>query len=465
MDARPEGLPLSPIPSAVNPGETHGGEAAHDRPPRASLHSERARTRFGRHSLDVGRSPLSPRSSAGSPGASKGERSNSLPTVNKQPGNSSDPHQTPPIHAPTTTRIDSQRAVRSSAEFNRRFDGPFGRPSLAMTRRFSSHHDEIPAVQGAEAAAGSSGVVPEPTSTTASGGSTPELLEPEPPPLNYTLHTRKKSIFIFWSFIVFDSVVMPIALYFGLWYGVGPGANTPTHKGEVLSANAVFSIVTAAIGGASIVEYAVRFWRLYKKNSTCRVIGAKRWYLDLFHWNYSLAWIIVMVELIVGTCQYWPPIRLLSVPLTTMLFTFGTELLLVDTLRLFRVPAPMRMSSIPKGAQLRPCIYTMIEDVIAVDGSGGTAYREALNRRYEASHIFRAMLRRLGIFWAVGAEAMAVVCMILIFTVSDDAAFAIGWSVPFAWAGVWVLATIWYVKKELKRERVEWAEQVAKSSA
>lgn len=166
-----------------------------------------------------------------------------------------------------------------------------------------------------------------------------------------------------------------------------------------------------------------------------------------------------------GTCQYWPPIRLLSVPLTTMLFTFGTELLLVDTMRLFRVPAPIRMSSIPKGAQLRPCIYTIIEDVIAVDGSGGTAYREALNRRYEASHIFRTMLRRLGIFWAIGAEVMAVVCMILIFTVSDDAAFAIGWSVPFGWAGVWVLATIWYVKKQLKREKVVWAEQVAKSSA
>lgn len=146
-----------------------------------------------------------------------------------------------------------------------------------------------------------------------------------------------------------------------------------------------------------------------------------------------------------------------------MLFTFGTELLLVDTLRFFRVPAPMRMSSIPKGAQLRPCIYTMIEDVVAVDGSGGTPYREALNRRYEASHVFRTMLRRLGIFWALGAEGMAVVCCILIFTVSDDAAFTIGWSVPFGWAGVWTLCTFAFVRRELKKEKVAWAEQVAKS--
>lgn len=148
-----------------------------------------------------------------------------------------------------------------------------------------------------------------------------------------------------------------------------------------------------------------------------------------------------------------------------MLFTFGTELLLVDALRLFRVPAPMRMSSIPKGAQLRPCIYTMIEDVVAVDGSGGTAFREALNRRYEASHVFRTMLRRLGVFWAVGAEAMAVVCTILVFTVSADAAFTIGWSVPFVWAGVWTLCTFWYVKRELKREERVWTEQISKNNA
>jgi hypothetical protein len=92
---------------------------------------------------------------------------------------------------------------------------------------------------------------------------------------------------------------MPIALYFGLWYGVGPGTNTPTEKKEKLSANTVFSIVTAAIGGASILEYFLRFWRLYKKGSVCRVIGAHRWYLDWFHWNFTLAWLIIMIELIV----------------------------------------------------------------------------------------------------------------------------------------------------------------------
>lgn len=149
--------------------------------------------------------------------------------------------------------------------------------------------------------------------------STDPAFEPEPPPLNYTLWTRKMSIAIFWSLILIDSIAMPIALYFGLWYGTD------------LTPNTVFSIVTAALGGVSILEYVVRFWRLWKHNSTCRVIGARRAYLDWFHWNFSFAWIVVMIELIVGTIPTHPPIRLLAMPLTSMLYAFGTELMVRTT--------------------------------------------------------------------------------------------------------------------------------------
>lgn len=148
-------------------------------------------------------------------------------------------------------------------------------------------------------------------------------------------------------------------------------------------------------------------------------------------------------------------------PVPSMLYAFGTELLIVDILRIFHVPAPIRISSMPAGSQLRPCIYSIIEDVVAVDGSGGTAFREALNRRYEASHTFRAMLRRLGVVWAIGAQSAAVVLTILIFTIQDQAAYVVGWSVPFVWAGVWSAGTWWYVERMLRRERVSWAEEVA----
>ncbi|KAK3718848.1 hypothetical protein LTR37_004764 [Vermiconidia calcicola] len=369
----------------------------------------------------------------------------------------------------------SRSASRPSRDFDQRRDGPFGRPSITMERRRSSMERRrssgtrvasmpaVPPLPGASEEAvedqhdtqeqqAPSDHVPPSVETMQS--TTDAAFEPEPPPLNYTLYTRKMSIFIFWSIILIDSIAMPIVLYFCLWYLTD------------LSPNTVFSIVTAALGGASILEYFLRFWRLWKKSSTCRVIGARRMYLDWFHWNFTLAWLIVMVELIVGSVPEHPYIRLLSMPLATMCFVFGTELMIVDILRYFEVPAPCRMSSIPKGAQLRPGIYSIIEDICAVDGSGGTEFRENLNRRYEASHMFRSMLRRLGEFWAFGAQATAVVTTILVYTLGEDAAYVVGWSLPFVWAGFATWFTIWYVRRKLGQEKKAWTEEMlAKSNA
>lgn len=159
-----------------------------------------------------------------------------------------------------------------------------------------------------------------------------------------------------------------------------------------------------------------------------------------------------------------PYLQLLAMPLTTMLYCFATQLMIIDIARYFQVPAPCRISSIPKGAQLRPGIYSLIEDVCAVDGGGGTIFREELNRRYEASHTFRTMLRRLGIFWAVGAQICAVVTTILVCTLIKDAAYAIGWSLPFFWAGLWTYLTIVYVRRCLIHEKTAWAEELAAKS-
>lgn len=235
----------------------------------------------------------------------------------------------------------------------------------------------------------------------------------KPPPLNYTLQTRKKAIAIFWGLVILDVVCMPIALYFGLWYGTS------------LSHNAVFSISTGALGSVSIFEYFLRFWRLWRKGSTCRVIGARRWYLDWFHWNLSVGWIGVMLELIIGTVPAEPPIRLLAMPMATMCYAIGTQMLIIDIMRFAGLRSPVRISSLPAGSPLRPGIYSFIEDVVAVDGSGGTEFRQRLNLRYQASHKFREMLHRLTLFWAIGAIGIAVVTTILVFTIEKDAAYVV----------------------------------------
>ncbi|TDZ35999.1 hypothetical protein C8035_v009070 [Colletotrichum spinosum] len=425
-------------------------------PAMTNFHDQPNPTMLGRHSLQIiqGQLPATsePQISSEKPlsGTISDSSTTSKPHIVLDENKSSSLPDKLDKTIPPTPLSPAHPKPRASHDFDQRFDGPFGRPSINPPHRPSHHSSSRPRLSETSPRTPAEDPVPHPR------------FQPTPPSLNYTLRTRKLSIFLFWALILFDSIAMPIALYFGLWYGVGPGTNTPTEKKQKLTPNAVFSIVTAAVGGASIVEYFLRFWRLWRKGSTCRVIGAHRWYLDWFHWNFSFAWIIIMIELIVGTVPEHPPIRLLSMPVTTMLFVFGTELLVVDILHAFHVPAPCRISSIPKGAQLRPGIYSLIEDICSVDGSGQTEFRVALDRRYEASHVFRAMLRRLGVFWAVGAEACAVLCTVLIFTLSGDAAYTIGWSLPFVWAGIWSVATIWFVKWELKRESKAWAEEAAR---
>lgn len=162
-----------------------------------------------------------------------------------------------------------------------------------------------------------------------------------------------------------------------------------------------------------------------------------------------------------GTAWHDPNIRLLSLPLASVQAVFGTVLLLTDLLHFFAVPAPVRISSVPRGAEVRPGIYALIEDICAVDGAGATEFRRSLERRYKASPIFRAMLRHLGLCWAIGALASAAGTMYLVFNLEDtDMAYTIGWTVPFVWAGIWILITIRYVQYMLRKELRQWVGQV-----
>ena len=167
-------------------------------------------------------------------------------------------------------------------------------------------------------------------------------------------------------------------------------------------------------------------------------------------------WMILMVELIVGTCPENPPIRLLALPLASAVYTFVIILSTIDVMHHFRLPTPLRISSQPKGAVPKPGIYFIIEDVISVDGYGTAAFRDSLANRYESSIVFRQMLSRLSIAWWSSGMVAAVLTTVLVFTLSKDAAFVVGWSVPFVWAGIWASGTIIYVRKELKREVRTW---------
>ena len=101
---------------------------------------------------------------------------------------------------------------------------------------------------------------------------------------------------------------------------------------------------------------------------------------------------------------------------------------------------------------LRPAVYYIVEDVVAVDGNGGIGYREAWTARYEDSPVFRRMIWTLSVVWMVAFYTFAGVFTILVFCLPKVAVYAVGWAGPFPLAGLMAVWTIFYVKSVLKEE-------------
>jgi hypothetical protein len=178
---------------------------------------------------------------------------------------------------------------------------------------------------------------------------------------------------------------------------------------------------------------------------------------DYFHWNILLATILVTAVLASGTSADPPNIRQASMPQSIVLYWSSIQFLTVGFMAQLDMKMPVRLSSTAVGMPARPGVFTLIEDVCAVDGAGGQAFRVALVNRYDASPIFRRMLMQLNYFWGFGSLAVAVGTTLIVFLVDDlNVAFALGWTLPWCWAGFAVLVTIPWVQRALRREEAEW---------
>ncbi|EUC39640.1 hypothetical protein COCMIDRAFT_41869 [Bipolaris oryzae ATCC 44560] len=270
------------------------------------------------------------------------------------------------------------------------------------------------------------------------------------PRLEYSLRTRKLRIGIFWGFVFVDSVALPVLLFFILWYGTD------------LKHQTVFGIITALMGGTVILEYFQRFWRLWKKNSTCQVLGASRYSCDFFQWNLTFILAAIIALLIVGTLPKEPMVRLLALPLPTVLALLGLELSILELCYMCQWRSPFRISSVTRGQVVRPSIYFIIEDIIAVDGDGATSFRIRLNERYEASPHFRQMLHKLSLFWALPAILVALGTTFLVFSLNRDLSYVLGWVVPFTWAAIWAVITIKWAQRELRIEQMLWDQDMVR---
>ena len=73
--------------------------------------------------------------------------------------------------------------------------------------------------------------------------------------------------------------------------------------------------------------------------------------------------------------------------------------------------------------------------------------------RYAASFRFRLLLRQLQWAWAASDITVGTVLLALIWTVDEEVAYGLGWSVPTIWAAIGACSTTVWAQRSLRIEK------------
>ncbi|KAE8444081.1 hypothetical protein EG329_000863 [Mollisiaceae sp. DMI_Dod_QoI] len=266
--------------------------------------------------------------------------------------------------------------------------------------------------------------------------------------LPYTLHTRYRSIAIAWTIILIPPIFLNLGLFYGLWYG-------NPEMDRIL----VLTIPTAVLGVFTAIAIIERIYKLTHYSPQSRPLNSQRYALDIFQWGYFAT--LILISALITTALARGDIdddghelqtRLVSLPAAVLMFFLATLTLLSLTLNGLEIKLPFRFGSVEKGNVVRPAIYYIVEDVVAVDGNGGIEYREAWTRRYENSEVFRKMILELSVVWMLAFYVFAAVFTVLVFWLPKEAVYAVGWAGPFPLVGLMAVWTIFYVKAMLREE-------------
>ncbi|KAK3402374.1 hypothetical protein B0T20DRAFT_137913 [Sordaria brevicollis] len=276
------------------------------------------------------------------------------------------------------------------------------------------------------------------------------------PRMNYNVLDYKWKLIIVSSLLVIESSLLPIALFYGLWYGT------------TLRHGIVFAIITAFFGLVTGIEFGLRCLKHIFRGDEYRPLGADpvkdRWKFDFTHHTLSFGYTYMTGILIGASIPHEPLVKPLALPVPLFFIQMGIQLLWSGWANKKHKKAPCRISSVPKGGRVPPLVLTIVEDIVAVDGAGGKKYRQAINARYEVSKRFREMIARQNWFWGVGALLDGVATMVVIWTVPKEIAYGVAWASPLIFSIIWTIITVFWVRRDLRREKAEWRAKVAAPS-
>jgi hypothetical protein len=216
-------------------------------------------------------------------------------------------------------------------------------------------------------------------------------------------------------FIFVDACVLPIVLYYALRYA-----------GNV-QGYIIFAVVTTIWGGPTYFEFALRTFRLMKKERFYRPLGThSRWSFDFTTWASAICIGAVTALFVVGSAPHVVWLRVLCMPGPAILYSFGGLVTVVTLFHIMDWKAPFRISSTAKGEKVLPGAYYFVEDIVAVNAGAGRPYREALAARYKASPRFRKILANQSSFWGIPSILVAIALTVVAVTHEVPSTIAYG---------------------------------------
>lgn len=267
-----------------------------------------------------------------------------------------------------------------------------------------------------------------------------------PPPLNFSVTgTRERYVIIFFTLIFIETCILPLILFYSLRWGAH------------LSATKNLAIITSLVGTVSGFKLAQRTYFLWVKtgHESRRPIGAGRYGVDFFHIVINVALAGFFIPLIIGSSLNPASVPVVAMALPCFILVMCIPMLISGIFpNHFRMP--FRVSSFPAGHVLPPLTYTIVEDVVAVDGGGLLEFRQAWRSRYEASRVMRKLMRDIALLWGISGVLVGGALIAIAWTTAEDVGYGLGYSMPWLWAMVLTVATIVRVKLELERESREW---------
>ena len=193
------------------------------------------------------------------------------------------------------------------------------------------------------------------------------------------------------------------------------------------------AITTAAFGIVSFLQYILRMWRLLKPNSPYLPIDSPhRWYLDFYQIQFTIGFTLISLVFTFASVNTSGQmlVRITSVAPCILLLQCGPQFLLSCIAYKRKWVNPFRISSSLAGEQAVPALFTIVEDVIGVDGRGGGkgGFRELWKKRYIQSYRFREMLYKQTVFWGLGStmSGAATLAIVLTPTVNVYVAYGLG---------------------------------------